>query len=220
MTDTIVRTFAPLALLGGAQIAPPVLNILQRHAATFVAADGGAEHLLAACLSPQAVIGDLDSVSAAARAAFGPVFHRIEDQSRTDFEKAVGAIKAPLILAAGFLGGRLDHTMSVLNTMGRLNLRHLILVSEDDVCFLSRSVRTDLTLRVGTRVGLLPLGATRVDTKGLRWDITDAEMAPDGFISTSNETAEPKTIIHSTGALLITLPLAALDAVIDVVHAK
>ena len=218
MSQIIVRSPAPVALLGGAQVAPQVLNILQSLTATFVAADGGAAHLLNAGLMPQAVIGDMDSVSDAARQAFGDVFYPSDDQNTTDFQKAIARIEAPVILAAGFLGGRLDHTVSVLNTMARDRLQRVILISDDDVCFLVRPTATRLTLPTGMRVGLLPLGQARVDTTGLRWDIKDKPMAFSGLISTSNETASADITIDATGNLLVTLPLSALDAVIDVVR--
>ncbi len=218
MSEIIVRNTASIALLGGAQIAPQLLNILQSKTSTFVAADGGAAHLLDAGLIPAAVIGDMDSVSDAVRTAFGDIFHASDDQSTTDFQKAMARIDAPVVLAAGFLGGRLDHTLSVLNTLARENLMQVILVSGDDVCFLARHPRTHLSLPVGTRIALVPLGSAQVDTSGLRWDIADAAMAPDGFISTSNEAAQRDITIHASGSVLITLPLAALDAAMDVVR--
>lgn len=220
MLEIIVRSPSPIVLLGGAQIAPEVLNILQSYTTTFVAADGGAAHLLKTGLKPQAIIGDMDSVSAVVRQAFGDVFHPFDDQNTTDFQKAMQRIESPVILSVGFLGGRLDHTLSVLNTIARDALINVILVSEDDVCFLARPKATRLSLPIATRIGLLPLGDVRITTHGLRWDIDDAVMALDGFISTSNETAQNDVTIQATGKLLITLPLSALDIAIGVVHAK
>jgi thiamine pyrophosphokinase len=219
MSTMIVRSPDPVALVGGADVEPELLNILQSRTKDFVAADGGADHLFKAGMTPTAIIGDMDSVSDKARAAFCGVMHRSTDQNTTDFQKAVHAIESPLVLAAGFLGGRLDHTYSVLNTMSRAALRHVILVSNDDVCFLARQTCTHLRLPVGTRVGLLPTSA-RVDTRGLKWDIKDAAMASDGYISTSNETAKDDVEIYAVGMLFITLPLSALDVAIGAVHAR
>ncbi|MEJ6398302.1 thiamine diphosphokinase [Yoonia sp. 208BN28-4] len=219
MTDPIVRTQAPVALIGGADVAPQVINILQSHAATFVAADGGLSHLTAAGIAPDAIMGDLDSLAAGMQGRFADVIHHLPDQNFTDFQKATAHISAPIILAAGFLGGRLDHTLSVFWTMHRLKLAHVILISDDDVCFLARHTLTELSLPVGTRCALLPFGQARVDTHGLRWDIKDAAMTA-SLPSTSNETAQPDVRIHQMGGLMITLPLAALPAAIDAVRAE
>jgi thiamine pyrophosphokinase len=220
MSDIIVRSFDPVALLGAADLAPSIVNILQRHSAIFVAADGGVRHLAASGIMPAAIIGDMDSVSAEMRKIYADVMHISDDQNTTDFQKSVMCIDAPLIFAAGFLGGRLDHTVSVLNTMARDNILHVVLVSEDDVCFLARPSKTELSLPVGTRVGLLPLANARVETQGLRWDIKDAAMSFDGFISTSNETEQENVTIHAMGRLLINLPIAALDAAIAAVRVR
>jgi thiamine pyrophosphokinase len=220
MSVTIVNHTDAVALWGAAMITPVLINIVQTKAVCHVAADGGADRLYDADIAPAAVIGDLDSLSDQSRVAFADLLYPSSDQNTTDFQKAVRAINAPLILAVGFLGGRLDHTFAVLNTLIQERLGHVILLSEDDVCFCAPQGEFELKLPPTTRVGLLPMGAARVETKGLRWDIKDAAMATDGFMSTSNETVSEVLHMHVMGRLLITLPLSTLDAVISAVRAE
>lgn len=216
MQVVIVHELAPVTLVGGAEVAPEQLNMALRRAPTLVAADGGADALLAAGLVPQAVIGDMDSLSDAAHAAFEGLLHEIADQNTADFEKCLTAIDAPVILALGFLGGRLDHTMAVLNVLVRHAARPVVLIGPDELCFLAPQGEVQLSLPMGARVALLPMDHVQVKTQGLRWDI-DARYHPAGAISTSNEAAAAQVTIRCDGPLLITLPPEALEAALAVV---
>jgi thiamine pyrophosphokinase len=85
----IVHSSDPVALVGGADLGPQDLNILQSYAPSFVGVDGGADHLLAAGIRPAAVIGDLDSISDAARSEYADLLHHVPEQDTVDFEKAL-----------------------------------------------------------------------------------------------------------------------------------
>jgi len=115
----IVHSSSPLVLVGGADLGPLDVNILQRYGANTVAVDAGADHLLGCGVVPRAVIGDLDSLSQAARDAFADRLHHVPEQETVDFEKAVLRVAAPVIIAVGFSGGRLDHMLAGLDVMGR-----------------------------------------------------------------------------------------------------
>ena len=65
------------------------------------------------------------------------------------------------LLALGFTGGRLDHTLSVLNAMVRYPEQPVVLVDEDDASFVAGAGRTMLELEVGTRISVMPVGAAR-----------------------------------------------------------
>ena len=217
--EPIVRVSEPVTLAGGADFSTALLNISLRLAPHLVCADGGANAALAAGLTPRAVIGDLDSLSDAARAAFADRLHRIDDPDTTDFEKVVDRTEAPLLIGLGFLGGRLDHTLAALNALARRAHRPIVLLGAEDTVFLAPP-RLHLDLPPGTAMALLPLGACRVTTTGLRWNLSDAALAPDARISSSNETAARQVHITSTGPLAITLPPEHLPAATAAVLAR
>lgn len=219
MIRPIVATNKPVILVGGAALEPDDLNILRSLSAIFVAVDSGAGPILEAGIVPEAVIGDLDSLSDAARASFADRLHLIAEQDTTDFEKALTRVDAPVVIAAGFMGGRLDHQMAVLNCVMRHRTRSVVLLGPEDVVFVATE-RTDLDVPVGTRVALLPMGDARVATEGLQWNLTDAALHSSGAISAANETAAPRATIRAIGQLLITLPRAQLACAIDVVRAR
>lgn len=218
MLGPIVATKNSIVLVGGAALEPEDLNISPRISPIFVAVDGGADHLLAASLMPEAVIGDLDSLSDAARDQFADRLHRVAEQDTTDFEKALSRVQAPVIIALGFMGGRLDHQMAVLNVVMRHRDKAIVLVGPDDVVFVAPS-KTVLWVPSGTRIALLPLGDARVETHGLKWDLMDAALHVAGAISSSNETLADQVTIHAMGQLLITLPKAHLTDAIAAVRA-
>ncbi len=220
MVDTIVHALTPITLLGGADLDANELNICLSHAPSIVAADGGANHALRAGLRPLAVIGDMDSLTSAARTAFADILHPVAEQDSTDFDKCLMRVKAPLIMAAGFLGGRLDHTFSVLGVLARRSACHVVLVSRDDVCVLLPQGSSQWHLTPGDRAALLPLGAARVSSRGLRWDLDAQRMSPDGLVSSSNAVAQALVTVEVTGPVLLTLPLAAWGAVTDAVRGR
>ena len=90
------------------------LAVLATSADPLLAADSGADHLARIGLRPAAVIGDLDSISAATRDWLGEeILIPRPEQDRTDLDKALEHAFATLdlveltVLAA--MGGRPDH---------------------------------------------------------------------------------------------------------------
>ena len=209
--DTIVSTNHTVCLVGGARVSAQVILSILPIVDQFVAVDGGADHLIDAGILPAAVIGDLDSLSAHARATFADKLHHIPEQATTDFEKSLTRVDAPLVIAVGFTGGRMDHVLAVLNVLARYQSRAVILLDEVDICFVARLGETRIAPPIGTRISLMPfpLAACKVTATGLRWPFADQDMHPTGFISSSNEVAGPVTV-STDGPLLVTLPAAQL----------
>ena len=180
-----------------------------------VAADGGAGALLRAGIAPVAVIGDLDSIGADALEAFGDLLNEVRDQDTTDFEKCLTRVRAPLVLAAGFLGGRLDHTLATLAGLARLRAHHVVLVGREEVCVLARPGRSRIAAPVGTRVAVMPLGPVVASSDGLKWDMDRMPLAPAGRVSSSNRAVRDLIRLEIDGPALILLERAALDGATD-----
>ncbi len=166
---------------------------------------------------PSAVIGDLDSLGADALARIpADRLHRIEEQDSTDFDKALSHIVAPLVLAVGFAGARLDHELAVYNALVRLADRPAVVIGEHDICF-HAPPRLRLDLPTGTRVSLFPMAAVTGHSTGLRWPIKGLVFAPDGRVGTSNQASGgPVTLAMDGPGMLVILPRLMLRAVIPV----
>jgi thiamine pyrophosphokinase len=148
---------------------------------------------------PDRVVGDMDSISDAARAAFADRLIPVTEQDSTDFAKALRLGGAPWTLAVGFLGGRLDHALACLTTLAETRAPCVLLGADDCVCMLpAEGLR--LALPVGSRLSLWPLGPAEGRGTGLVWPVDGLAMAPDGRVGTSNRTCVPEIRLRFEGA--------------------
>lgn len=199
-----------MLLVGGGPAGAAGLRLLARIAPCVVAADGGARAALAAGLLPEAVIGDLDSLDAASRAAIAPErIHLVAEQDSTDFDKALRSISAPVVLGAGFLGARRDHELACLNALVRHADRPCVLVGRSEVILHLPPV-LDLPLGAGDAVSLFPLRAVTGRSRGLHWPIDGLAFAPDGRIGTSNRATGPVHLAMDGPGMLAILPRRVL----------
>lgn len=220
MVVPIVSSSTFVTLLGAGSARFEQIRRALKVAPILVAADGGADHALAFGQVPDAVIGDLDSLSDAARAAVpGDRLHRIAEQESTDFDKALRSLECPLVIGVGFIEGRMDHALACFQTLlHRSAHRCVLLGAQDVVCLVPPEITLDLP--TGTRVSLFALSPVVVHGEGLEWPLDGTELAPDGRGGTSNRsTGGPVRITASGPGLLLLLPeaefeplIAALDA--------
>ena len=216
----IVHSLEPITLIGGASLDRQVLLRAMAQAPGVVAADGGADAALSLGVVPQAVIGDFDSLSSAARDVLPPeAMHPIPEQDTTDFDKCLRNIGAPLVIGVGFSGDRLDHQLAAYNVMVRHPARRCILLSGDELVMLAPpSLRLDL--EAGTRVSLFPLGAVEGVSDGLRWPLAGLNFAPDGRVGTSNEATGPVEMAFTSPKMLVILPATTLELVVGALMAQ
>jgi thiamine pyrophosphokinase len=212
----IVKTLLGVTLVGGGGVGARDYHAALRIAPCVVAADGGADRILRlGGAAPQAVIGDMDSISQGAQAAYAGRLHAIARQDNTDFDKALDAIDAPFVLGLGFVGARMDHGLAVLRGLVRRPDLRCILLGARDVIFLAPPQIT-LHLPRGARVSLFPMGPVTGRSTGLKWPIDGIDFAPDGDIGTSNSALGPRSApLHlefSARKMLVILPRAHLGA--------
>ncbi|WP_367648745.1 thiamine diphosphokinase [Ruegeria arenilitoris] len=211
----IVRSFEPIALVGGGQIGPDDLNLMLIRAKTVVAADGGAAPLLESGRIPDAVIGDFDSLHSRYKDMIPEDrLYPIREQNSTDFDKALRSIDAPLVLGAGFLGGRLDHQLAVLNALVQRQDRPCILIGETEVVF-HAPPRISFSLTAGDVVSLFPFQHVTGTSKGLEWPIDDLVLEPGAQVGTSNRALADLELSVDGPGLLVMVPRYALDQVMQ-----
>lgn len=215
MSSTAVRTQDFVTILGAGDPKAADIDEALRHAPVLVAADGGAAYARAAGHIPRAVVGDFDSADAAALHGLDPAtLHRIDDQDDTDFEKCLARIDAPLMLAVGFTGRRLDHELAAYSALLRFPDRRCIIFGGDDIVFLVPD-RLTLDLPPGTRFALFPLTPVSGRSEGLLWPIDGLRFAPGGRLGTSNTVTGPVRLRMDGPGMLAIMPRAALRAAID-----
>ena len=178
----------PLAIVGGGIADPALLRALAERDVALVGADGGADAIGAAGLVPEAIIGDLDSLAdRPGWEARSRVIH-IPEQITTDFQKALYSTRAPVTLALGMTGRRLDHTLAALSAVLQVAPeRRVLLVDEVDVALAAVG-----TLRFAAapreRVSIHPLQPIRFRrSSGLYYPLDGLLLEPGGLLGTSNE---------------------------------
>ncbi|AUH63078.1 thiamine diphosphokinase [Paracoccus zhejiangensis] len=211
MTAPVVTSAGGVTLIGGGAVSERDLEQALALAPLLVAADSGADEALELGHRPSAVIGDFDSLSEAARDLLPPgALYRVAEQDSTDFEKCLTRIEAPFVIAVGFAGRRLDHTLAALNVMARLPAPNVLLIAAEDVVFLCPPALS-LDLPIGSRLSLFPMGPSQGTSHGLEWPIDGLDFAPAGASGTSNRVTGPVRLTM-TGPMLVMLPRAGLAA--------
>jgi thiamine pyrophosphokinase len=164
----------------------------------LIAADGGVKYFIDIGLTPQVIIGDMDSVDPDIRKNNRGIEHiqypETKDKSDTELavEYALGRGCKQVILFAA-TGGRLDHTLGNIAD----GISTLIAVDKSEKCKLHG--------RIGTRVSLIPYGFDnfKVRTNGLKYALRD-ECLSSATYGLSNELSRTETCICvSNGILLV-----------------
>lgn len=179
----------------------------------IIAADSGLHHALDIEITPHLVIGDLDSADPGrveqALCLGADVDRHRADKDQTDLELAMGtAVErgADELVIVGGLGGRLDHLLANCSLLAadRWAAQQVSLIAGSAQLWVVRGERR-LDLDHDATVTLLAYGGpATVTTTGMRWDLTDADLAPGSSWGVSNEvtasdgptvTADPGVVV-------------------------
>lgn len=217
MKQLIVQSSDGITLAGGGPFSARVLSRALARAPQLIAVDGGADRLLALDHVPQAVVGDMDSISPAARSRLAGRLHEIGEQATTDFDKALRSVAAPFALALGFAGGRMDHGLAVMHGLVRHDRFPVLVLGPKDVAFHAPAGRQiSLRMRRGDPLSLFPMDRVSGESDGLEWPVAGLDFHPARLIGTSNRVTAPDVRLCMDGpGMLVIVPLSRLDAAIS-----
>lgn len=190
-----------LVIVGGGTVDLDLLRELYLSGGRLVAADSGADTIAAAGLKPEAIIGDFDSASDMARWLGKTRLMHITEQETIDFEKALYSTHAPVTVALGMTGKRLDHTLAALDAVARYASRRKIVIVDEQDLALALDRAFSFTVAPGERVSVHPLApVTFWRSEGLKYPLDAVKLAPGVRTGTSN-TADvgPFTIVPEEG---------------------
>ena len=180
----------------------------------IICADGGSRHALALNLKPDLVIGDMDSIQKGHWQRLKKSGISIElfprDKNETDLELTVHRaidMRPEQIVIIAALGGRLDQTLGNISLLAdtRLSSSNIRLDDGVEEIILCRD-QAQIRGRSGDIVSLIPWQGivTGVQTKDLKWPLTDETLYPDKTRGISNEmTGETASVSIRSGSLLI-----------------
>lgn len=163
-----------LILLNGELIDPRAARAAARLADWTICADGGARHAAALRLTPDFVVGDMDSLPRTL-ARSGVKFIGDPDQSRSDLDKALDLARrlgARRVYVAAARGGGIDHELvnfAVLEKAERMD----VLVIDGGTARLLGPGRHRLAFKKGARFSLLAAPRARLTMTGARFVLKD-----------------------------------------------
>ena len=179
----------------------------------ILCADGGTRQALALGLTPNVIVGDMDSLPENFRVAdFSGEFVLFpKDKNETDLELAINhalTLNPDQILILAALGGRMDQTLANIALLSNSSLvtHNLRITDGVEEIFFCRD-EAKVTGRSGDIVSLIPWQGevTGVFTENLRWHLHHETLYPEKTRGISNEmTADVATISITSGLLLIT----------------
>jgi thiamine pyrophosphokinase len=180
----------------------------------IICADGGTRHALALGVTPNLVIGDMDSIQADQWQELEKAGVSIElfprDKNETDLELALDRaieLEPQQIIVVAALGGRLDQTIGniALLTDIQLSTCDVRLADGTEEMFICRN-QVQVHGRSGDIVSLIPWGnpVRGVQTEGLRWALKSETLYPEKTRGISNELlGETADIKIASGTLLV-----------------
>ncbi|PQM55146.1 MAG: thiamine diphosphokinase [Rhodobacteraceae bacterium] len=217
MVKILQRFDEPITIVGGGEFVPDIFEYSLKLGKELIAVDGGLNYLNPKRHFPLWILGDLDSaIDTESWVKAGSKIKLLPEQNSTDFEKCLYSTEAPLYLANGFLGHRIDHTLASCSTLVSRKDKNIILLGKRDIIIhINKKMRLDL--EVGTRLSLFPFKKVcGVQSFGLKYSIEGLDFAPGSVIGTSNEVTEVTVEMNfdDTGMLLI-LPRESLSKVLE-----
>lgn len=182
---------------------------LAKLAGTVICADGGANTALKMGITPDAIVGDLDSIRAEALVKFRRVaFYEDRNDQTTDLEKAITwAIQSNFdhITVVGASGKRLDHTVGNLGVLRKFYPDAIITLVDDigELCYVGRE--HSFEAEKGDIISLIPLNRCEgVSTNGLQYPLDGENLELGVREGTSNVViSSPVSIKVKKGHLLL-----------------
>ncbi len=177
----------------------------------LLAADSGADHLARLGLRASAVVGDLDSLSAATRSWLGEeAMVPRPDQERTDLDKALEFAFAELglerltVLAA--LGGRTDHILANLGLLARLALGDRLVFETGQERVMAIADVATLAAQPGEVWSFWTFDpAVRASIEGVHWPLEYAVMSAGMTKWISNMAIQHEVRIRAEGGAVIVM---------------
>ncbi len=203
-----------LLVIGGAGPDAATLRGAARGTHLLAAADSGLTRVLEAGLTPNLVVGDMDSLPDRSLLAGIPaqrVFEFPRDKDETDTEIGMRFLRergCSEITLAGGGGGRIDHLLAVVFLFEREEPPVRWLTDAADMYLVEREA--EFSGWEGSTVSVFPIGAraARMKSEGLQWPL-DGLVFRRGYGGISNRVTGSRVRISvGVGRLLVVRSLA------------
>lgn len=178
----------------------------------IICADGGANYAFSNNISPDLIVGDLDSIAPETRDHFKrnnvPILE-MNSQQENDLEKAlreVNKMSCEQIVMLGFMGKRDDQSIVTLQIARKFIKKfQIIIYSTISEILLLQPGSYSLKSLPGSQISLLGFPrAYEVSTTGLKWGL-NREILSEGSRGISNRAETGEILIRFTKGLLLVI---------------
>jgi thiamine pyrophosphokinase len=178
---------------------------------TIICADGGANSAKKIKITPDYIIGDLDSIALTTLRYFGKksTIIQIKRKNDTDVEKCLKyAIKKKFdeVVLLGVTGDRLDHTICNLGIVIKFFGKIKIYLSAESSYLSSINRTTEFNSKVGETISLYAFSdKTRITSTGLKYKLNDTALPFGVQESTSNVSISEKIILRIKNGIVFVI---------------
>lgn len=178
-----------LGVLAGTDISAETIAAWAKSADFVIAADGAANRLLASGVTPDVVIGDMDSLEPEIRRSSLDI-REDQDQETTDCDKLILFVNRTYQEAdfslIGMEGDRFDHVLGSTHSAARLNPGVRVVLRDGFGFFVTENRRIQVRCNLGQIISLIPLlPCEGVLMSGVEWT-PKQNLSPLGATSISN----------------------------------
>ena len=183
---------------------PVPLHLLD-NAPYLCCCDGAAVELLEHAITPQAIVGDGDSLPAFFREHYTGIVHIYSEQEDNDLTKATCFCMAKgyrRIAYLGATGKREDHTLGNISLLARYRTEMQLDVTmiTDHGYFVPIRGYAELESFKGQQVSIFNLGCSQISAEGLKWEPYAYQQWWQG---TLNEATGQRILLHGDGNLVV-----------------
>jgi len=204
-----------IAFIGGEGPSRQTLKEIVRGADILVAADSGLMLCEDAGLTPDWILGDMDSLDDMGRLEKYPRDNILRFPAEKDFTDTELALQflaekgCDEIWFAGGGGGRLDHLFAIRSMFDRDNPPDRWFPGKEDIRCLKEGMTFGETLPPGSVVSVFPLGPGpwKAESTGLKWPINDLAWERGSAWISNIAAGGPFEIRAVSGRLMIITPI-------------
>ena len=216
MTHQIINSHKSILFLNGTMPDKKILNVLNTKV-PLIASDGAAKKMNKLGLSPDYVIGDLDSYKKQANITN---IIKVTNQNLTDFEKCLLFINSKSLsptLVLGANGGEIDHILGnmqiVIKHSSKTPMYFLDTYQNNDLEIgvklgIPTTNNLKLTVNKGSYLSIIAFEEIILSTKGLEWELLNSTLHINGILGLRNKTVSNQLEISlKKGKALIILDI-------------
>jgi thiamine pyrophosphokinase len=178
-----------------------------RDADHIICCDGSAENLVMADLEPEAIVGDLDSLSPGIAERFANRLYKDSEQDTNDLTKAVRwCIENEFneIVILGATGKREDHTIGNISLLGEYSRDIKVTMVTDTGTIIPLLKSSKVACFAGQQVSIFSIDPeTEITSKGLKYKLESLKLHNWWRASLNEATGESFELSFTGGPLIV-----------------